>query len=262
MRSRVTVIGFGLFLSLILFACSKKTDQTADNSAANPAQSAATSSQPAQAQPAPAQPAPAAPAPPPPIVVPAGTAITMRLAQSVGSKISQAGQSFSGTVAHPVVVGGATAIPAGAKVSGTVIDAKPLGRFAGGASLSLRLNSVDIQGSDVPIKTSSVTQVVIGKGKRTAVLAGGGAGGGRTDRRIGWRRQRCRHWRTRRRWCGHGRRGIHGQQGHRTASRVRAYLYPVATAGNSAAMIFISFCLRDIEGRSRSSCSTWRASRF
>src|ERR1700722_15551732 len=175
MRSRVTVIGFGLFLSLILFACSKKTDQTADNSAANPAQSAATPSQPAQAQPAPAQPAPAAPAPPPPIVVPAGTAITMRLAQSVGSKISQAGQSFSGTVAHPVVVGGATAIPAGAKVSGTVIDAKPLGRFAGGASLSLRLNSVDIQGSDVPIKTSSVTQVEKGKGKRTAVLAGGGA---------------------------------------------------------------------------------------
>jgi len=175
MRSRVTVIGFGLFLSLILFACSKKTDQTADNSAANPAQSAATPSQPAQAQPAPAQPAPAAPAPPPPIVVPAGTAITMRLAQSVGSKISQAGQSFSGTVAHPVVVGGATAIPAGAKVSGTVIDAKPLGRFAGGASLSLRLNSVDIQGADVPIKTSSVTQVEKGKGKRTAVLAGGGA---------------------------------------------------------------------------------------
>lgn len=175
MRSRVTVIGFGLFLSLILFACSKKTDQAADNSAANPAQSAATPSQPAQAQPAPAQPAPAAPAPPPPIVVPAGTAITMRLAQSVGSKISQAGQSFSGTVAHPVVVGGATAIPAGAKVSGTVIDAKPLGRFAGGASLSLRLNSVDIQGADVPIKTSSVTQVEKGKGKRTAVLAGGGA---------------------------------------------------------------------------------------
>ena len=99
----------------------------------------------------------------------------MRLAQSVGSKISQAGQSFSGTVADPVVVGGRTAIPAGAKVSGIVVDAKPLGRFAGGASLSLRLNSVDIHGNDVPIKTSSVTQVEKGKGKRTAVLAGGGA---------------------------------------------------------------------------------------
>ena len=174
MRSRVTVIALGLFLSLMLVACSKKQDQTADNTA-NPAQSTSTSTQPAQTQPAPAQPAPAAPAPPPPIVVPAGTTVTVRLAQSVGSKISQAGQSFSGTVADPVVVGGRTAIPAGAKVSGIVVDAKPLGRFAGGASLSLRLNSVDIHGNDVPIKTSSVTQVEKGKGKRTAVLAGGGA---------------------------------------------------------------------------------------
>ncbi len=177
MRAHATVITLALFLSLVLSACSKKTDQTANNGAANPAQStsAAAAAQPAQTQPAPAQPAPAAPAPPPPIVVPAGTAVTVRLAQSVGSKISQPGQSFSGTVAESVAVGGRTAIPAGAKVNGTVVDAKPLGRFAGGASLSLRLNSVDINGTGVPIQTSSVTQTEKGKGKRTAVLAGGGA---------------------------------------------------------------------------------------
>jgi len=78
-------------------------------------------------------------------------------------------------VAHAVVVGGSTAIPAGAKVSGTVVDAKPLGRFAGGASLTLRLNSVDINGTDHAIKTSAVAETEKGKGKRTAVLAGGGA---------------------------------------------------------------------------------------
>lgn len=173
MRSgRATLLFLGLFLSLILLACSKKTDQSADNSATNPQ---STSAQPAQTQPTPAPPAPAAPAPPPPIVVPTGTAITVRLAQSVGSKISQAGQSFSGSVADAVVVGGSTAIPAGAKVSGTVVDAKPLGRFAGGASLTLRLNSVDIHGTAQAIKTSAVAQTEKGKGKRTAVLAGGGA---------------------------------------------------------------------------------------
>jgi hypothetical protein len=167
MRSRrATLIFLGLFLSLILAACSKKTDQSADN-AANPATTA-----PAQTQATPAQPAPA---PLPPIVVPSGTALTVRLAQSVGSKISQAGQSFSGSVSHAVVVGGSTAIPAGAKVSGTVVDAKPLGRFAGGASLTLRLNSVDIHGTAQAIKTSAVAQTEKGKGKRTAVLAGGGA---------------------------------------------------------------------------------------
>jgi len=173
MRSgRATLLFLGLFLSLILLACSKKTDQSADNSATNPQ---STSAQPAQTQPTPAQPAPAAPAPPPPIVVPSGTALTVRLAQSVGSKISQAGESFSGSVADAVVVGGSTAIPAGAKVSGTVVDAKPLGRFAGGASLTLRLNSVDIHGTAQAIKTSAVAQTEKGNGKRTAVLAGGGA---------------------------------------------------------------------------------------
>jgi hypothetical protein len=112
---------------------------------------------------------------PEPIVVPAGTSLTVRLGQAVGSKISQPGQSFSGTVAHTVVIGGKTAIPAGATVTGTVVDAKPLGRFAGGASLSLRLTSINIHGSERQIQSSEVTQTAKGKGKRTAVLAGGGA---------------------------------------------------------------------------------------
>ena len=112
---------------------------------------------------------------PEPIIVPAGTTLTVRLSQAVGSKISQAGQSFSGTVAHAVVIGGKTAIPAGTPVSGTVVDAKPLGRFAGGASLSLKLSSINLHGSEREIQTSPDTQTAKGKGKRTAVLAGGGA---------------------------------------------------------------------------------------
>ena len=127
MRSRVSALTLGLSLSFILLACSKKPDQTTDTSGTNPAPAATA---PAQTQPA----APMAAEPKPePIIVPAGTTLTVRLSQAVGSKISQAGQSFSGTVAHAVVIGGKTAIPAGTPVSGTVVDAKPLGRFAGGA---------------------------------------------------------------------------------------------------------------------------------
>jgi len=112
---------------------------------------------------------------PEPIIVPAGTTITVRLGQAVGSKISQAGQSFSGTAANAIVVGGRTAIPAGTNVTGTVVDAKPLGRFAGGASLSLKLTSINLRGTDRAVETATVTQTAKGKGKRTAVLAGGGA---------------------------------------------------------------------------------------
>jgi len=170
MRSRLAVLTLGLLLSLVLLACSKKQDQTTDASTANPASPATT---PAQTQPAP-PPEQAAPKPEP-IIVPAGTTLTVRLAQAVGSKISQTGQSFSGSVANSVVIGGKTAIPAGTPVTGTVVDAKPLGRFAGGASLSLQLTSINLHGSDREIQTSAITQTAKGKGKRTAVLAGGGA---------------------------------------------------------------------------------------
>ena len=110
------------------------------------------------------------------MVIPAGTAITVRLGQAVGSKISQPGQSFSATLANAVAVGGQTIIPAGATATGTVTDAKPLGRFKGGAVLALQLTSINVNGTDQAVQTSAVTQTESGKGKRTAVLAGGGAG--------------------------------------------------------------------------------------
>jgi hypothetical protein len=172
MRSRLAVLTLGLYLSFVLLACSKKPDQPTDTSTTNPAPAVPA---PAETQPTPAPPPAPKVEPRRPIVVPAGTTLTVRLSQAVGSKISQAGQTFSGTVANSVVVGGKAAIPAGAAVSGTVVDAKPLGRFAGGASLSLQLNSITIRGTDHAIQTSSVSEAAKGKGKRTAVLAGGGA---------------------------------------------------------------------------------------
>ena len=107
-----------------------------------------------------------------PVVVPAGTVLTVRLGQAVGSKISEAGQSFPATLAEPVTVGGETAFAKGATASGTVVDAKPLGRFKGGAVLQLKLDSV----ADMPVETSSVIRTEKGKGKRTAAMVGGGAG--------------------------------------------------------------------------------------
>jgi len=110
------------------------------------------------------------------LTIPAGTVITVRLGESVGSKISTPGQTFTATVASPVTVDGRTVIPAGASATGTVVDAKPLGHFKGGASLQLRLTAVNIAGSEQSIFTSSVDRAEKGKGKRTATLAGGGAG--------------------------------------------------------------------------------------
>ena len=118
--------------------------------------------------------------PPPvtPLVVPAGTELTARLGQTVGSKISQPGQSFSAIWARAVAVNGQTAIPQDTTASGRVVDAKALGHIAGGARLQLRLTSLSINLVNQPIKTVSLVRAIKGKGKRTGALAGGGAGFG------------------------------------------------------------------------------------
>jgi hypothetical protein len=171
MRSRALYLLF-IFLMFTLAACSKKPADTASNSASQD-MAAPSNAAGGNAMSSPAAPAPSAPAPQP-LVVPAGTTLTVRLGESVGSKISSPGQSFSATLVSPVTVDGNTVIPAGASARGTVVDAKPLGRFKGGAILELRLNSISVNGTEQRIKTSAVTRTLKGKGKRTAVMAGGG----------------------------------------------------------------------------------------
>ena len=107
--------------------------------------------------------------------MPARTAVTVRLGSDLGSKLSQAGQTFTGTVARDVRAGETVVIPRGAPVSGTVVDAKPLGRFKGGAELQVRLDSIDVNGSSLPVRAEVQTFTAKGKGKRTAVMTGGGA---------------------------------------------------------------------------------------
>jgi hypothetical protein len=59
-----------------------------------------------------------------------------------------------------------------------VKEAKAAGRFKGGAVLGLTLRSVTVNGKDYEIQTSSAMTSSKGKGKRTAVMVGGGAAGG------------------------------------------------------------------------------------
>jgi len=112
------------------------------------------------------------------ITIPAGTVITVRLGETLSSRSSSSGQGFSATVAEPVVVDGKTVIEKGAAARGTVVDAKSMGHFKGGALLEVRLNSVTIDGKDTTVETGMVARSVKGKGKRSAGFIGGGAGAG------------------------------------------------------------------------------------
>jgi hypothetical protein len=111
-------------------------------------------------------------------VIPSGTVIVVRLGEALSSKHSQAGQGFSATVAQPVEVGGKTVIEQGAAARGTVVDAKGMGHFKGGARLQVRLDSVTINGREHQVETTSVARSLKGKGKRSVGFIGGGAGAG------------------------------------------------------------------------------------
>jgi hypothetical protein len=157
----VTLAILAMFVLLALPACKHKESQPSnENSAGVPAAPPA----PAQNNPAPADnnaaqaPAPAQPepaAPPQPIIVAAGTPLTIRITEELGSKASQTGQTFAATLDKDVIVDGQTAISSGANVVGTVVSAKPYGRFAGEASLVLRLTSVNINNTDQSIVTAA-----------------------------------------------------------------------------------------------------------
>jgi len=112
------------------------------------------------------------------IVIPVDTVINVVNDEALGSKISTSGQRFQATVEREVAVDGKVVIARGAHATGMVRDAQPAGRFKGGSALELTLISVEAEGKEYDIQTSSPTLTHKGKGKRTAVLTGGGAAAG------------------------------------------------------------------------------------
>jgi hypothetical protein len=144
----------------------------------------------AMTQPTPAPPPPpaqeaahAAPAPPPrppaPVVrtvsVAAGTTLPIRLADSLDTATTQTGQPIHGTLADDIVADDMVAIPRGTPVTGRVIEAKDATHFSGSSSLTLELTEVDLKGGPVAVSTAPFSEQGKGRGKNTAVKAGGGA---------------------------------------------------------------------------------------
>ncbi len=164
--------------ALLITGCEKSAPvNSAQNAAPQQSPAAAPGANAAMNQSAPAQaPAPApAPEPPKPIVVPAGTSLPIILSQSLSSKTSNAGEEFSGSLASSLSVDGAVAIPKGAEVRGVITKAKKQGTFKGQGDLAIRLASIRVNGKSYPISSSTYAESVKGKGKRSAVVTGGGA---------------------------------------------------------------------------------------
>lgn len=130
--------------------------------------------------------------------IPSDTPITVRINERLSSETSHAGDSFTGTLAQPLVVNGRTLFPKGGAVTGTIISVKKSGRLSDPGVLELELVSIaktKVSSQPFLIKgvshtKSNVTKIgggtaagaiigaILGGGKGAAIGAGVGAGAG------------------------------------------------------------------------------------
>ena len=124
------------------------------------------------------------------VTVPAGALLRVRTDQELDSKHTQPGTVFHATALNDIVADGAVAIPRGASVMGTVVEAKAPGILKGEGRLELQLTNVTLGGQGYPLtsdvwgqrgenKTGETVGSAIGLGAVGAVIgavAGGGPG--------------------------------------------------------------------------------------
>jgi hypothetical protein len=124
------------------------------------------------------------------VVIPSGALVRMRISEGLTAKLIRPGTAFDGTVLNDVIADGEVAIPRGATVQGTIVQANASGAIGGKGQLALQLNSVSLSGRNYPIvsdtwthygrdKTGQTVGSAVGLGGFGALigaLAGGGAG--------------------------------------------------------------------------------------
>ena len=134
-----------------------------------------------QSAPPPPDPAAQAPTTPPPppqlatVTVPSGTAIVVRLIDTIDSSTAQAGDKLHATLDAPIAIDGDVVVPAHYDVQGHVVNAQASGKFAGQALLALQLDRIKVGDRTYDIQTDQFSQKTSSRGKNTAEKVGAGA---------------------------------------------------------------------------------------
>src|SRR5258705_7677616 len=171
---RPSRIGGVLVIALALTGCAQKSEQATNDTAsdsllaANPVEPPQTgitpqtqyqpeqqakqeipAPKPAAAKPRPKAKPPAAETPSEPVArgvtVPAGTGIKISIAAQITSETAQSGDTWSGEVTQPLVIGTSAPIPAGSRVSGVIASAKAAEKGSR-AHLVLAVRTIEVNG--------------------------------------------------------------------------------------------------------------------
>jgi hypothetical protein len=118
------------------------------------------------------------PSKPEPIVIPAGTSIAVRLQNAVSSASAHPGDTFDAVLVNPLVIDGKTVAPAGAPATGRVVAVRNSGRLHDSGYIRLALATVEVNGKQVPVQSSSIFAAGASHKNRNLGFIGGGAAGG------------------------------------------------------------------------------------
>jgi uncharacterized protein YcfJ len=124
-----------------------------------------------------AQTPPPAPAEQQSVTLPIGTEIAIRTIDRINSKTADLNREYAASLDDPVMVDGATVIPANTSAFLRVTDVQRAG-FSRRASLSLSLIAVNINGQRVNVETDKVDSKSGSQAKRTLAGTAVGAGTG------------------------------------------------------------------------------------
>jgi hypothetical protein len=124
-----------------------------------------------------------------PIMVPAGTPVTVRLQHSISSASAASGSNFDFTLVEPLVVNGRTVAASGSRGVGRVVASRKSGRLHNSGYLRIAMASIEFEGAQVPVQSSSIfvsggkhakrNTTFIGGSAAAGALIGGLAGGGK-----------------------------------------------------------------------------------
>ncbi len=126
--------------------------------------------------------------------VPAGTALTVRMAESVDTRNNKTGQRFTAVLEANLMSGDIIVAKKGSKVYGVLTNVKKAGRIAGTASMTLELRDISINDVMVAIRTQPVSgqgdntaKTSVGRTARAAAIGGliDGSDGAKTGAKVG-----------------------------------------------------------------------------